>query len=100
MMMIDSEEDPVIPPVPSNSPAAVVYPSSTASSNRIGSISSRSFRVIIFSVLCLLILLAGSTAYFLDKMATPEYMNIVSNLLFVCAPSPLDSLIKKKKKQT
>ena len=67
--------------------------------SKIGSISSKSFRVIIFSILCLLILISGSTAYFLNKMATPEYMNIISNLLFVCAPSPLDSLLKRKKKE-
>jgi hypothetical protein len=60
--------------------------------------SRDSFKVIsffFFAVTCLGIATAG---LFTEKLNTDQFLNVLSSLLFLMAPSPLDLMKKKKKK--
>ena len=59
--------------------------------------STKIFRTVMFFILCFCILGITTALTFTDKMSIENYMNILSSLLFLLSPSPLD-LIKSKKK--
>jgi hypothetical protein len=61
--------------------------------------SQQSFKVITFFLFCVSVLAIITTALFIDKLSTDQFLGMLSSLLFLMAPSPLD-LIKKKKKET
>ena len=61
--------------------------------------SQQSFKVITFFFFCIAVLAIITTALFTDKLSTDQFLGMLSSLLFLMAPSPLD-LIKKKKKET
>jgi len=60
--------------------------------------SNKIFRTVCFMILCFMTLGISTSLVFTDRMNIENFMNIVSSLLFICTPSPLDNLIKKKKK--
>ena len=59
--------------------------------------SSKIFRLVMFFIFCFCILAIATSLVFTDRMNIENYMNIISSLLFLLSPSPLD-LIKSKKK--
>lgn len=60
--------------------------------------SSKIFRLVMFFIFCFCILGITTSLVFSDRMSIENYMNILSSLLFLLSPSPLD-LIKSKKKR-
>ena len=56
------------------------------------------FRMATFFLFCSAILGITTALRFEDKMNTDQLLNVVSSLLFLLSPSPLDFLQKKKKK--
>jgi hypothetical protein len=60
--------------------------------------STKVFRTVCFFIFCFVILGTSTSMVFIDnKMSIENYMNVLSSLLFLLSPSPLD-LIKSKKK--
>ena len=59
--------------------------------------STKVFRTVMFFIFCFCILGVSTSLVFTDRMNIENYMNVLSSLLFLLSPSPLD-LIKNKKK--
>lgn len=61
--------------------------------------SQQSFKVITFFLFCVTTLGIITAGLFTDKLSTDQFLGMLSSLLFLMAPSPLE-LIKKKKKES
>jgi uncharacterized membrane protein YwzB len=54
------------------------------------------FRVVTFFVLVVAVLGISASAFFVDKLSADQMLGIISSLLFLATPSPLQSKPKKK----
>ena len=54
------------------------------------------FRIVCFSLIVFVTLALTSTAFFADKISTDQWLGVISSLLFMMMPSPLQG--KKQKK--
>ena len=79
----------------------VARPSSNTESipvNLKGWYSNKIYKVVVFSLLCFSILGVSSTAFFTDRFSSDQFLGVCSSLLFLNTPSPLEHLLKSKKK--
>lgn len=78
-------------------PPRLVSNSDSVPTNLRGWYSTKVFRTVMFFIFCFCILGVSTSLVFTDRMNIENYMNVISSLLFLLSPSPLD-LIKNKKK--
>ena len=75
------------------------YPSSTNSNTPIGIkkyYNNDVFKTITFFVLVVAILSVSTSAFFYDKLTSDQFLGIISSLLFLSTPSPLQRKPKQK----
>jgi hypothetical protein len=70
--------------------------SASVPANLKGWYSTKSFKTVSFFLFCSAVLGITTSLRFGDKMNTDQYLGVVSSLLFLMAPSPLDLLKKNK----
>ena len=60
--------------------------------------SNKIYKVVIFSLLCFSVLGISTALTFTDRMSIENFLGVLSSLLFLNTPSPLENLLKSKKK--
>ena len=89
--------DDTIPPVPSNSPVIAPYPISNAIPSKLAPwYSNQIFRIVTFFIMMMVVLAVCSVCFFTDRLSSDQYLGVVSSLLFLATPSPLQGKPKKK----
>ena len=89
-----------IPPVPSNSPVIApppIYPPSNTVPTKLASwYSNQIFRIVTFFIMMMVVLSVCSVCFFTGRLTSDQFLGVVSSLLFLATPSPLQGKPKKK----
>ena len=91
-----------IQPVPSNSPVRVnepvpIYPPSNAVPAKLAPwYSNQIFRIVTFFIMMMIVLGVCTVCFFTARLSADQFLGVVSSLLFLATPSPLQGKPKKK----
>jgi hypothetical protein len=88
---------PIGPHEPFSRTDAYPRPPSTATPSSLKSWWSNDiWRITTFTIMMMCVLGVTSTAFFSDKLSADQYLGVISSLLFLAVPSPIQPKPKKK----